>query len=113
MSEIKQVTVAEAATAPADEALQQALRSVIDPEAGMNIVDLGLIYRLEANASGVEVDITMTSPACPLGEMIIDDVKAALQKVVASATPITVTLVWSPPWEPSMMSGQAKAHFGW
>ena len=101
-------------TPPPDlDAIHAALRQVIDPEAGMNIVDLGLIYRIERSTDAIEVDMTMTSPACPMGEMIIDEVKAALTKTLPEGTAITVKLVWSPPWDASRMSPEAKQHFGW
>ncbi len=98
---------------PDVETLRDALRQVIDPEAGMNIVDLGLIYRLALEAGGVVVDMTMTSPACPMGEMIVEEVREALQKQLPPATRLEVNLVWSPPWEPARMSDEARQHFGW
>ena len=93
--------------------LRTALRRVIDPEVGMNIVDLGLVYRLEASASGVELDLTMTSPACPMGEMIVAEAEAALADCVPPDQPVTVQLVWEPPWSPERMSAEARQHFGW
>jgi metal-sulfur cluster biosynthetic enzyme len=98
---------------PNIETLRNALRTVIDPEAGMNIVDLGLVYRLEASEATVSVDMTMTSPACPMGEMIVEEAETALRKVMPPAQELQVNLVWSPPWEPSLMSDDAKQHFGW
>jgi len=98
---------------PDIETLRDALRTVIDPEAGMNIVDLGLIYRIEATADAVSVDMTMTSPACPMGEMIVEEAESALRKVMPPELPLHVNLVWLPLWEPSLMSDEAKQHFGW
>ena len=102
-----------AATLPDADALRDALRAVDDPEAGMNIVDLGLVYGIEAGAEGVQVDLTMTSAACPMAEMIVDQVRDAIAAVVPPQTPIEVTLVWDPPWTPDKMTGIAKEHFGW
>src|SRR5438046_1266086 len=68
---------------PDDEAVREALRRVDDPEAGMNIVDLGLVYGVEVAASAVHVDLTMTTAACPMAEMITDEAR----DVIASITP--------------------------
>lgn len=96
---------------PDEPLIRAALRQVIDPEAGINIVDLGLVYRIEVAAEVVAVEMTMTSPACPLGDMIIDDVKSALRNAIPSNWRIDARLVWSPPWEPAMMSDTARKHF--
>ncbi|MFT4172757.1 MAG: metal-sulfur cluster assembly factor [Rhodocyclaceae bacterium] len=93
--------------------LLEALKTVIDPEVGMNIVDLGLIYRLAVSATSVEVDLTMTSPACPLGESIAEDAEQALRACLPPSTPVDVQLVWDPPWTPERMSSHARQHFGW
>lgn len=89
------------------------LKAVIDPELGINIVDLGLVYRAERTARGIEVALTMTSPACPVGEMLVEDAKAALQARFAEAPAIHVELVWEPPWSIDRMSEAAKLHLGW
>ena len=96
-----------------EDAVRDALRQVIDPEAGMNIVDLGLVYGVQARPEGVHVQLTMTSAACPMADMIVDDVHAALAGVVPGAVPVEVELVWDPPWTPDRMSGLAREHFGW
>lgn len=97
--------------APLD-ALRAALRTVIDPEVGMNIVDLGLVYDLSLLEDTVRVDLTMTSPACPMGELIVDEARAALARVQPAAT-IVIHLVWEPPWDPSRISEGARARLGW
>lgn len=89
------------------------LRQVIDPEVGVNIVDLGLVYRVEASAAGIRVEMTMTSPACPLGEMIVDEARAVLAAGIPDSGELQIALVWNPPWEPSMMSDRAKESLGW
>lgn len=97
-----------------DEGLvRDALCGVMDPEAGMNIVDLGLVYGIQAGPEGVQVQITMTSAACPMADMILDEVHAAIVGVVPASTPVDVELVWDPPWTPDRMSGFAREHFGW
>ena len=83
-------------TEPLDAAaVRAALKTVIDPEVGMNIVDLGLIYAIELTPAGIAVRMTMTSPACPMGQLIMDDIEAALQRL-APARAREVELVWSP-----------------
>lgn len=95
-----------------EEAVREALRSVIDPEAGMNIVDLGLIYRIDAMPGRVAIEMTMTTPACPVGPMLVDQVRDAVRAIAPNAE-IAVELVWEPPWHAGLMSERAKKHFGW
>lgn len=92
--------------------LHEVLREVIDPEVGINIVDLGLVYRLASEEGVVVVEMTMTSPACPLGDMITDEVDEVLRRHLPPHTPIDVRLVWEPPWSPDKMSATARRHFG-
>jgi metal-sulfur cluster biosynthetic enzyme len=100
---------------PIDEdQVRDALRQVLDPEAGMNIVDLGLVYGIQvSDDAGVSVQITMTSAACPMAEMIVDDVHAVIEAALPQGTTVQVELVWDPPWTPERMSGLAREHFGW
>ena len=98
---------------PDIDALREILRQVVDPELGANIVDLGLIYRIEPTPDRVLVEMTMTSPACPMGDMIMEDVNSTLAAALPKNCRPEVRLVWEPPWDPSMMSERVKAHFGW
>ncbi|GMV56454.1 MAG: hypothetical protein AMXMBFR6_22590 [Betaproteobacteria bacterium] len=98
-------------TLPDADALRDALRSVIDPEVGLNIVDLGLVYSLAIDAGTVVVEMTMTSPACPLGDTISDEVDDVLTANTPADTPIDVRLVWDPPWTPARMTEAARRHF--
>ncbi|HEX9301514.1 MAG TPA: metal-sulfur cluster assembly factor [Casimicrobiaceae bacterium] len=98
---------------PDDDAVREALRQVDDPEAGMNIVDLGLVYAVEVNAKGVRVDLTMTTAACPMADMIAEQSRDAIASIVPAGTAIDVRLVWDPPWTPDKMTGIAREHFGW
>jgi metal-sulfur cluster biosynthetic enzyme len=98
---------------PSPEKLREALRAVIDPEAGMNIVDLGLVYDIAVSVDGVHVLVTTTSPACPVGELITDEVEAALRTALPAGVSVNVTLTWSPAWDSAMMSDAARRHFGW
>lgn len=88
-----------------------ALRSVIDPELGVNIVDLGLVYALERDGDCVRLRITMTTPACPLKSVIEDDIDAAL-KALEGVAHVDFQWVWEPPWDPSMMSDSARMLLG-
>ncbi len=99
-------------TTPAD-AVRNALRDVIDPEAGINIVELGLVYRIELAGSVVNVDLTMTSPTCPMGDMILDDARQAVEACLPEGMSLDLQLVWEPPWGPERMSEKARGHFGW
>ena len=98
---------------PSPDSLREALRAVIDPEAGMNVVDLGLVYDVAVSADGVRVVMTTTSPACPVGELIADEVEAALRAALPADMSVDVALTWSPGWDSSMMSDVARRHFGW
>lgn len=101
------------AAPPNADLVREILRRVIDPEAGVNIVDLGLVYLIEETPERLRVELTMTSPACPMGEMIVSQAQAALAAALPAACKPDVRLVWEPPWQPSMMSAAAKGHFGW
>jgi metal-sulfur cluster biosynthetic enzyme len=96
-----------------EDALFAALRTVDDPEAGMNIVDLGLIYGIEAAPPTATVRMTMTSAACPLGDYLTDAVRDALRARFPELEEVNVELVWEPPWTPALMSGEARDFFGW
>lgn len=88
------------------------LRKVIDPEIGINVVDLGLVYDVEADDEHITVDMTMTTAACPLGAYITDQAQTFLEKFFPDAE-VTVNLIWEPPWTPEMMSDAAKEQLGW
>lgn len=103
----------EAEIAAVAERVRAALRTVIDPEAGMNVVDLGLVYAVEVDDAGVRVALTMTSPTCPMGDLIVDEARQAVAATLPAGSALAVDLVWEPPWGPQRMSAQARAHFGW
>jgi len=98
---------------PDDATIRERLRLVIDPEAGCNIVDLGLVYRIDIAAPRVSIEMTMTSPACPLGDMIIDQAREAIAPALPPGWSADIRLVWEPPWQQSMMTDAARKHFGW
>ena len=98
---------------PTEEEVREALCSVDDPEAGMNIVDLGLVYGIDVTLERVRVDLTLTSPACPLGDLISDNVRRAITALLPDGVGVDVELVWEPFWTPDRMSESAKQTFGW
>jgi metal-sulfur cluster biosynthetic enzyme len=98
---------------PDDEAVREALRQVDDPEAGMNIVELGLVYGVDVSEDAVRVDMTMTTAACPMTDMITDQARSVIAAIVPEGTTVDIRLVWDPPWTPDKMTGIAKEHFGW
>ena len=95
------------------DAVRDALRRVVDPEAGINIVDLGLVYDIVLEGETLRIDLTMTSPACPMGEMIVDNVHSELASLLPPALELDVRIVWEPPWSPEKMTDSARQHFGW
>ena len=108
------MAVAPGASAPVDfeliEDIEEALRDVVDPELGVNIVDLGLIYDLTVDSSKtLTIDMTLTSAACPLTDMIEDQVGAALmgpgQELVAD---YRINWVWLPPWGPEKITDDGR-----
>jgi len=95
------------------DAVEQALRGVVDPEMCLNIVDLGLVYRVAIDNERASLDITMTSAACPVAELIVADIEEALSAVLPPGSAIEVSLVWEPPWTPERMSPRARSAMGW
>jgi metal-sulfur cluster biosynthetic enzyme len=86
------------------------LRTVIDPELGVNIVDLGLLYGIATEPQGlVAIEMTLTTPGCPLGGFLDDQIRACL----AQLPELRIELVWEPPWDPAAMSDAAKEQLGW
>jgi metal-sulfur cluster biosynthetic enzyme len=95
-----------------EDVVRESLRMVIDPELGISIVDLGLVYGIEINESDVTVKLTLTSPACPLGAVIQGQAHTALKKLPWVKN-VKIELVWSPPWNPrTMASEDARMELG-
>ncbi|MEK6973215.1 MAG: metal-sulfur cluster assembly factor [archaeon] len=94
-----------------EKSVMDSLRNVYDPELGINIVDLGFIYKIEINEGRVNVRMTFTSPHCPLSGMITDQVKEAAIKV-NGVKEVNVELVFDPPWNPSMMNSEIRKQLG-
>ena len=92
--------------------IREALRHVVDPEIGVNIVDLGLVYRIEVEGGRVRIAMTMTSPTCPLGDYLKDLVRSAIRQHVPDLLDVDIDLEWEPPWDPDMMSDEARRQLG-
>ena len=93
--------------------VEQALRRVVDPEMALNIVDLGLVYGVCVEGPHAQVDMTMTSPACPMAELIVQDVRHELARALGPAFDIDVVVGWDPAWTPERMSEHARRIMGW
>ena len=93
-------------------AIEQELKTVIDPELGVNIFDLGLVYGIDFDDDGnVDLQLTMTSPLCPLIPVIEKGARYATLRV-EGVTDVDVEIVWDPPWTPEKMSQEAKLQLG-
>jgi metal-sulfur cluster biosynthetic enzyme len=89
-----------------------ALATVVDPEMGINIVDLGLIYGVKVEPGQISVNLTLTTPRCPLARMIAAETQQAVKQVAGPDDRVEVALVWDPPWTPDRMSDEARSQFG-
>ena len=93
-------------------AVMAALETVIDPELGIDLVNLGLIYNVEINNEGVcAIDMTLTTMGCPLADVIVTDVRNAILKV-DGISDVMIEFVWYPAWGPERMSRYAKIALG-
>ena len=90
-----------------------ALERVVDPEVALNIVDVGLVYGVRVKDGRLDVDVTMTSAACPVADVIVDDIENALDADLPPELKIQVDLVWEPPWTTERMSDSARRFMGW
>jgi metal-sulfur cluster biosynthetic enzyme len=93
------------------EIVMQKLRTVLDPELGINIVDLGLVYAVYLDGSTISVDLTLTTPGCPLIAEFINNASSAL-KSIEGVGDVIVNLVFEPLWTPDKMSDEAKEELG-
>ena len=90
----------------------EALRTVYDPEIPVNIFELGLVYKIDVDDdNAVQIDMTLTSPMCPVAETLPDEVKGKVE-AVDGVTAARVNVVWDPPWNPSMMTEEAQLELG-
>ena len=96
---------ASAAQGPETEDVLEALRDVVDPELGVNVVDLGLVYGVSVGDGVATIDMTLTSAACPLTDVIEDQAAAALEGLV---TDFRINWVWLPPWGPDKITEDGR-----
>jgi metal-sulfur cluster biosynthetic enzyme len=85
--------------------ITEAMKDVVDPELGINVVDLGLVYDVHLNGDTATLDMTLTSAACPLTDVIEDQTEVALQKLVPN---VTINWVWMPPWGPDKITDDGR-----
>lgn len=95
-----------------EQAVHQALRRVIDPEIGLDIEELGLVYGVAIEPGHVRITMTMTTPACPMGSMITEEARDVVRAIAPDAE-VEVDLVWDPPWTPARLSENARQYLGW
>ena len=99
-------------TARIDEpTIRNALRQVVDPELGCNIVDLGLVYGIAVNGATITVTMTLTTSGCPMHESIASGVQSALLGL-EGVEEVRVEIVWDPPWTPARMTERGRAETG-
>jgi FeS assembly SUF system protein len=90
----------------------EALRTVYDPEIPVNIFELGLVYKVDVDDQDVvHIEMTLTSPMCPVAETLPDEVRAKVE-AVDGVSGAAVEVVWDPPWNPSMMTEEAQLELG-
>ncbi|HUF58158.1 MAG TPA: metal-sulfur cluster assembly factor [Actinomycetota bacterium] len=105
-------SVAPNGEAPSEDEVLEALKSVIDPELGINIVDLGLVYEVDVAEDGdVDIQYTLTTMGCPIGPLIEDQMRAFLAPL-SGIGEVRPEMVLRPAWTPEMMSDEAKAAMG-
>lgn len=90
-----------------------ALRQVMDPELGIDIVNLGLVYDVVVEDGTARIAVTMTTPACPLHSYVLEAIESVLRRELPQLRAVEVRLVWDPPWHPRMMSSEARRQLGW
>ncbi len=93
--------------------VQEALRSVFDPEIPVNVVDLGLIYAVDiaGDSGAVNVEMTLTAPGCGMGDVLVEDIRRRVAEV-PNVKSVNVSLVFDPPWSREMMSEEAQLELG-
>ena len=96
-----------------EQAVLSALFEVYDPELGVNVVDLGLVYDVRVHDADVVVTMTLTTPGCPLHDSLTEAVDAAVRSFVPGVRSVAVDLVWQPAWRPEMITPAGRRELGW
>lgn len=94
------------------DAITSCLENVIDPELGINVVALGLIYNIHINGNKISVDMTLTTPGCPMAGVLAGSVEQAVRQAFEGAD-VEVSLIWDPPWTPDRLSEKARQQLGY
>jgi metal-sulfur cluster biosynthetic enzyme len=94
-----------------EEAVKEVLKNVRDPEIGLDVVNLGLVYDINIGDQRLDIDMTLTTPACPAGPQMLAEARQLLEERFPGVE-VNVNLVWTPFWNPSMMSDEAKEELG-
>lgn len=93
--------------------VRHALEQVYDPELGVNVVDLGLIYTIAIDGDAVDITMTMTTVGCPLHDSLTEGARRAVSVMVPGVASVNVNVVWEPAWTPERMSPDARRSLGW
>lgn len=93
------------------EEVLKVLRNVVDPEVGINIVDMGFIYGVEIEGKKVKIRMTLTTPGCPMHSMFVHEVRQTLEAAFDDVE-VEIEMVFDPPWTPDKMSDEAKKKLG-
>ena len=99
------------ASMPSVDEVEEALSNVIDPELGLDFVELGLIYGIEVDGGQVDVEFTLTSPGCPIGPQVTEQIEEFVGEL-DGVMDVQPTMTFSPPWTPDRMSEDAKFALG-
>ena len=94
-----------------EESVLEKIKEIIDPEMGINIVDMGLIYEVDIDDTTVDIKMTLTSPGCPAGGQIINGAQHVTQQL-DGVEEVNIEVVWNPRWTPELMSEDAKDELG-
>ncbi len=94
-----------------EESVFEAIKEIIDPEIGINIVDMGLIYEVDIDDTTVDIKMTLTSPGCPAGGQIVNGTQHVTQQL-EGVEEVNVQVVWTPRWTPELMSEEARDELG-
>ncbi len=96
---------------PTEPEIMEALSTVFDPETGLDIVNMGLVYDVQVEGTKVKIKMTLTTPGCPLSDRLSGGARTALLPL-DGVEDVDVAIVWDPPWHPRMMSDEAKLQLG-
>ncbi|MCY4402036.1 MAG: metal-sulfur cluster assembly factor [Candidatus Poribacteria bacterium] len=94
-----------------EESVLESIKQIIDPEIGINIVDMGLIYEVDIEETTVDITMTLTSPGCPAGGQIVNGTQQVTQQM-DGVEEVNVNVVWTPRWTPELMSEEARDELG-